>query len=507
MRKILVFCVLTFLLNQSFAQQQSDKQFVTFSYPNGIKSSEGYLVNGKPDGYWFTYYENGKIKSEGNRRNFELDSLWKFYEEDGKLKLEINYRNGRKSGKRISYLPDETIHENFENDIKIGLTNTFLPNGKLIKSVPFEKGLEEGIAREYDTTGIIIELVTYKKGFITAREKINRSDAENKKQGVWKWFYTDGTIQLEGVYKHGLKNGVFKYYDPKGNLKTIEKYLDDQKQQDAEEVAKLEIKRDYFPNGKVKIEGTYRNGLAEGVRREFNEAGEVEKSYLMKSGQVTAEGIIEASGQRKGEWKEFFPDGKTKAKGLYVDDFKSGYWEYYHQNGMVEQKGKYDAKGRLSGLWQWFDENGNVLREENFRNGLNDGQLTEYDSQGKIIVQGEFIDGKEEGKWLFLTAGVRTEGEFTEGLRSGNWKTWYANGTLAFEGRFVDDNPNGKHTTYYANGSVREEGDYIMGLKDGEWRKYDENGVQLISISYKNGIERKYDGIPIPDEDVTKEED
>src|ERR1035437_5404317 len=58
------------------------KGYTVFKYENGKISSEGVLVNDKPDGYWKTFYENGKLKSEGNRKNFEIDSLWKFYNEE-----------------------------------------------------------------------------------------------------------------------------------------------------------------------------------------------------------------------------------------------------------------------------------------------------------------------------------------------------------------------------------------------------------------------------------------
>ena len=67
------------LVNKNVAQK---KQFL---FPNGNVSSEGILREGKPDGYWKTYYENGLLKSEGNRLNFSLDSTWMFYFQDGQL--------------------------------------------------------------------------------------------------------------------------------------------------------------------------------------------------------------------------------------------------------------------------------------------------------------------------------------------------------------------------------------------------------------------------------------
>lgn len=58
----------------------SQKEFKVFFYSNGQKSSEGFLEQGKPNGYWKNYYETGILKSEGNRKDFQLDSTWKFFE-------------------------------------------------------------------------------------------------------------------------------------------------------------------------------------------------------------------------------------------------------------------------------------------------------------------------------------------------------------------------------------------------------------------------------------------
>ena len=78
--------------------KSQNKIYKKYTYPDGTVSSEGYIENGKPNGYWKTYYPTGILKTEGNRKNFELDSIWKFYRPNGDLKLEISYKNGKKNG-------------------------------------------------------------------------------------------------------------------------------------------------------------------------------------------------------------------------------------------------------------------------------------------------------------------------------------------------------------------------------------------------------------------------
>ncbi len=499
MKSAIIYLLLLFPF---VAEAQSDTTEALFYYPNGNLSSKGWLVNGKPDGYWKTYYENGTLKTEGNRKNYQLDSLWIFYDENGRKSLEINYLNGKKNGKRISYLADEVIYENFNQDVKDGFTQHYDVKERLLKKIPFVNGLENGTAWQYDTLGTIQEIVEYKRGYITSRERINRNDPEGRAVGLWKWFFENGNLKQEGHFKNGLKNGIFKTFDVNGNLITIEKFSDGVKQESAEEVAKLELRKDYYPSGKVKVEATYRNGIPEGVRREFDEAGNVTQAFTFSKGKMTARGIVDNAGLKQGEWKEFYPDGKLKSEGAFYEGKKSGKWLFYYPQGSLEQEGNYNSKGEPEGEWIWYYTDGDLLRREEYHNGERDGDLVEYDRNNRILARGEYINNKEEGPWVVQNGYQREEGTFSEGMCNGLWKHYDQNNRLVFEGAFIEDNPNGKHTWYYSNGVKKEEGYYIMGRKNGIWRKWNDDGSLILETEYQNSIEKAYDGIKIPEEDL-----
>lgn len=84
------------LIGFSVFCQNNEYEFTRYFYPNGNISAEGYIREGKPDGYWKNYYEDGTLKSEGNRLFFELDSIWNFYYPDGLIENSINYRKDKK---------------------------------------------------------------------------------------------------------------------------------------------------------------------------------------------------------------------------------------------------------------------------------------------------------------------------------------------------------------------------------------------------------------------------
>lgn len=497
--KYLLFIVCFLWASLGFAQQNkiNPDGYNTFFYDNGQISSEGTMVSGLPDGYWKTYYENGKLKSEGNRKNFQLDSVWKFYDENEKLILEITYRNDKKNGIRRTFQENEIIEENFMNDLKQGNTLYYYPDGKIKKRVPFVNGIEDGMAYEYDQDGIIITLIEYKKGFIVNRDKINRKDRNNLKQGKWVYFYDSGRIRMEGVYRDDMKNGYFKQYDREGNLVVVEKYIDDNLQENVAELVELDVRTDYYPSGKIKTVASYKDGVPEGIRREYSEDGRILMAYTFRDGQITGQGIMTEQGIKQGPWKEYYSDGKLKAEGDYSEGKKVGGWKYYYPDGTLEQEGYYNAEGLLDALWKWYYPSGTLLREEQYLNGLADGSSVEYDENGKIVTSGEYIEDKEEGKWFYNIDGAIEEGTYRNGLRNGPWSSYYQDGQLRFSGDFIDDNPNGKHISYWGNGKLKEEGRYVMGLKEGDWLKYDPDGTLFIVISYEKGIETKYDGIKI----------
>ncbi len=195
-----------------------------------------------------------------------------------------------------------------------------------------------------------------------------------------------------------------------------------------------------------------------------------------------------------------------QSQGEYLNSKRIGEWVFYHPNGKIEQKGKYDKKGKAQGPWKWFYETGNLLREENYRNDLLDGVMTEYSDSGKVITKGEYIDGQKEGPWMLELADYREEGSYKGGMRDGEWKHFYTdNGKLRFVGKFIDGVPDGMQLFYYQNGKEKQTGKYVGGLKEGDWKFFDESGFLFLTILFKNDIEIKFDGIKVVPETPTSE--
>lgn len=499
MKKLFLTGLLIIVAFILFAQDQVEPNgYNKFYYENGKLSSEGIMRNGKPDEYWKTYYETGILKSEGNRKDFELDSIWNFYNDTGTIILKITYLKGKKNGIRTTYQQDEILEENFVNDVKQGYSYTYYPDGKLWKEANFVDGLEEGTGKEFaHNDGRVIKIITYKKGYITDIENINRMDKAQMKQGKWIGFYDEGNIKWEGEFKNDLKNGYFKEYSKEGNLLTTQKYIDGILQEEVAELAKLDIKTEYYPTGKPKIVASYKNDVPEGVRREYSPDGKIVAGYVFNAGLLIGEGITNEAGFKDGPWKEYYGNGAIKNTGVFNNGKRIGEWKFYHPNGQLEQVGSFNKEGKEDGIWIWFYATGSLLREDSYFNGKMDGHSVEYDEAGVVVAEGEYIEDYREGKWKFNYGDQLSEEEYLNGLLNGKVKNYYKDGVLSFEGEFIEENPNGRHTWYYPNGNKKTEGEFLMGLRNGEWIKYNQDGTPFISIFYQNGVEKKYDGIRI----------
>ena len=56
----------------------------------------GYIENGKKDGYWVTYHENGQLKAKGTFKDEKWDGLWEWYYDNGRLAKKGTYKDGVK---------------------------------------------------------------------------------------------------------------------------------------------------------------------------------------------------------------------------------------------------------------------------------------------------------------------------------------------------------------------------------------------------------------------------
>lgn len=477
-----------------------DSTQVQYRYPSGAVSSEGWLVDGIPEGYWRSFYADGTWKSEGNRLRGELEGEWVFYDEAGRVQTTLNYVGGLKNGEEIRWDSSGVQRRilPWTLDALQGEERVLDGRGMVVETIPWDNGKREGVALGFATDanqerGRIIRRMGYRNDLLRWVEEVNRYDDQGRKTGKWLTFWSNGRIREEGPWERGLKEGVFKRFSRQGDLEGTETWHRGELVEDAPEAVALDLRKAFHPNGEVSRSGPWREDTPMGTHRFFDEQGHLVEVKVFREGVLGATGSLDSLGRRTGDWTEFWPNGEVRSAGPYKEGLREGQWTFYSRDGRVEQEGGYRA-GQWHGRWVWYHLDGSVHRDEQYRKGREDGDFVEWSETGDVLAQGVYERGRKQGDWVEHVNDDRREGAYVDGERDGQWIHFDAEGNVVFEGAYVAGIPTGEHVAYWPSGIREWIGSYKGGLRDGNWRYFDGAGSIRLIRQYEAGRIVKVNG-------------
>lgn len=168
--------------------------------------------------------------------------------------------------------------------------------------------------------------------------------------------------------------------------------------------------------------------------------------------------------------------------GTLKDGVLQGRGKEYDENGLVTYDGNF-VDGLRSGNGSCY-EAGVLVYEGQFANGLYEGTGSLYED-GVLAYYGAFSAGLANGMGTAYADGAKCyEGAFVEGLYQGEGTQYYHDGTVKYKGSFEDGLYSGTGTSYYADGTRSYVGGFADGLREGEGTEYNEEG----KVRYKGGF-------------------
>lgn len=198
-------------------------------------------------------------------------------------------------------------------------------------------------------------------------QDFNKTDRKGRRQGNWRDYYANGQLRYEGSFKNDKCKGTFRYYDEQGKLKATNEF---------DKSGEKALNKTYAPNGRVVATGFYQNQ------------------------------------KKEGEWKYF---DANSGQLLMVEDNKDG---------------KVDGWSRL-----YNPNNGKLAEETQFVNGKPQGQCKKYSDTGVLIMECQYRNGLLDGptKTYYSSQALKEEGQYTKGEKSGVWKTYNEDGDVILE--------------------------------------------------------------------------
>lgn len=238
----------------------------------------------------------------------------------------------------------------------------------------------------------------------------------------------------------------------------------------------------------------------------------------------TDQGInnTDKSGRKQGHWIRKYPNGNIMYEGFFKDDkpegeFKRYYEEesalksilvfskngteadatLYYPNGYVAAKGRY-VNQKKSGKWQFFSaiKKGSLISEQEYSGDLKNGLSLKYYADSTLAEKMIYINDVKEGEWLRYhpNGKVSLRANFRNGKVDGLFEAYYDNGQLEFYGNYRNDLREGPWKIYNKDGSLKFEIDYVAGVP----RK---NDLELYQSAMIDSLEKNI--VKIPDPDVT----
>ena len=273
-------------------------------------------------------------------------------------------------------------------------------------------------------------------------------------------------IVYEGGYSKGKRNGKGKEFDHFGDLTFEGEYLNGKRSGKGKE---------YNYKGKVLFEGEYLNGKRNGRGKEYNSEG-----ILLFDGEYLN------NGRWNGKGKEYdLPD-----KFLYEGDYSIGIGKFYdvltknlkfeveYSGEKIIRRKRYFKNGNLE--YDLESKNENILKGK------------EYYFKGGLKFDGEF-----SSKWRMFNGigyNINGEKEFTIQNGCGTIKEYDCDGILTFEGEYLygSKKGNGKE---YISGRLIFEGEYKYGERY-RGKEYDYSGRVIYKGFYKDGFRSEYPRMP-----------
>ncbi|MDX1627452.1 MAG: hypothetical protein R3345_02065 [Fulvivirga sp.] len=505
-----------------------------FFYDNGQLSAIGTYTNeGSKEGTWHYYYNTGILKNTEDYESGELNGIVKYYSEYGTLANEIPYKNGTVDGEIKRFYPCGQLEEawHYVDNVKHGKGEFLSPTG--IKQLVYNNDSSKlhGPYTRYHLNGEVKEAYSYDQGVMdgeyvsyypSGKIESKGKYVQDTLVGEWVGYHKNGRLNYIGSFKNGEKAGVWKYYYDNGQPSSIEHYIDSagitmrtEFYTKEGELLNIEYRADdmlvgyknfsnhkvidsafdksgnldykaYYIDGRIKAEGTYKNGSLNGAYLSYHHNGlkQLEAHY--------------SNGKLDGPYVSYYERGSVERKSHYKEGVEEGYYKYYYENGQLKYEG-WIVNGKQQQEWRNYYPDGTLSDKDYFIDGEYHGEVTTYDPDGikedmlkyhkGLLVEYEQYDTLENvihqgklnyGSGIFSTVYASGETKYYSEVKCGELNddqtSYFKNGKILRVSPVENEQYNGLYQSYFENGNKHVEGIYSNNLMNGKWTWYDFDG-------------------------------
>ena len=130
---------------------------------------------------------------------------------------------------------------------------------------------------------------------------------------------------------------------------------------------------------------------------DFDEHGDL-SHVKVKNGPKLLMTTSFTNGKPDGPYRAFYPNGHLKEEGVFKNGLREDEWTCWFPNGNIRSHRSY-AAGRLHGVQRVYYANGTLWLEYGMRRGEYEGPHTTWYDDGSVKAAGAMTDGFVSGEW------------------------------------------------------------------------------------------------------------
>lgn len=423
-------------LSGHYADDLLDGSWRRLSHGGKVAESGSYVA-GKKDGLWQIYNDTGGLL--GDYQMTAGTGVERRWYADGQLASERSFKDGLADGPSQVFVSGGGVLYSaqfragkLDGPRHVGLPGAMRLDDRWVEGVP--RGHRQILRRShvafdvtFDEEGLPVGRFAAWRNRTTLRER--GTYVRGDKHGVWRWYDRGRSLEREGSYFLGLRHGRWREWDG-GRLVMEGTYVKGK------------------PSGKFtwwtssgSVAGRFKMKKGTGTMLTFHDDGERASELTM------------VRGVRHGLYRELSPQGRVLVEGLYKDDAKHGPWIERNRDGELVRETTY-VDGKIDGLLTRY-RRGQIVAEQTYVAGLRQGpyrELAPRPGSGELIerVTGAYDRDRKSGEWIHRDAQgepalvkhyqdgvlhggfeeraqgeVVVRGQHTRGRRSGVW-SWAA---------------------------------------------------------------------------------
>ncbi|MFZ4398646.1 MAG: LytTR family transcriptional regulator DNA-binding domain-containing protein [Bacteroidales bacterium] len=191
------------------------------------------------------------------------------------------------------------------------------------------------------------------------------------------------------------------------------------------------------------------------------------------------------AGKKQGYWKKTDAKGILKYEGNFKDNYPTGEFKYYYEDGKIKAISKFFEKG-IRSYSKTYYPNGKLMSEGFYISTHKDSTWKYYNEFDVLIKEESYKANLKNGEWktFYDDASLFNKISWKNGKREGSWEQNYSSGSLKTQ--YKNDKLEGLYQEFTPDGKLKSQGKYKNNLKEGLWFWYNHNGSTIKKHTYKN---------------------